>query len=203
MLNDIQSKAIEIEGQIDLASMALEDRKQSLAEAHLYGGDLEAANAAVVSATADLEALHTASGAIKKELAAAEASAMADLINERTADIKRLSKAYEARLNKAEEHLCLMMAELSEADEILQTIRASASLPALGEIPGEWRDLLAVLKDPYPPVAVAAAVIVARENRVFGEHFGRALSSHKTASVQCAGRTMSEMAVSPIDVVSP
>ena len=198
-LSEIQSKTIELAGKIESAEMRLSDARQVLVSAHLNDGDASRANADVIAAKVDLDALRQAHSTVLDRIPAAEQAALDDLLNKRRNKIGRLSKTYRAKLGKSEDFLRMFLTELAAANRTLEEISQLTVLPDIGELPPEWKALQQALSDPKSPMAIAAATIIATEDRIFAERLGSALCNHKTSAMQCNGRTMLEMAISPED----
>ncbi len=202
MLTNLKSKAVELDGKIEAAQMRHEASRQALATAHLTDGDIPRAQADETAARVDLDALRQAHAALLENITLVEKEALEDLLAKRTNKVQRLTKTYFAKLQKVEDFIGMALTELAASNNALDEIREAASLPAIGDQPPAWEKLNHALRDPHPPVAIAIASLIAREDRVFAEHLGRALSNHKTASVQCAGRSVTEMALNPYEVIA-
>ena len=198
----MKSKELSIKRQrllskIGQAEYRLEQAQSDLADCYLNDTDAGRINADVIAAQIDLQALKSALVSIDAQIVEADKLAFEKRADASIKEIRKLSGEYDKHLNKAEEFCRIMMMELNNAALTLGEIQAASDLNG-----ADFQNLRLALREANGPVAVAMATLIASENRIFAETLGSALCNHKDASLQCAGRSVSEMAISPIGLVA-
>jgi hypothetical protein len=204
-MNDLillQSKQVEISGQIESAEIRLSDAKMAYAQGYVANGDRPRLKADILAADIDLNALIQANKTIGVMVTKAEADTLSAELDTRKKKIASKSKAYSINLCKGEEYLFLLMNELSKADKNLDDIRKLTNLPNISEIPPAWSKLAEQLKEPYGPIATSMAGTVGVANPQFAVKLGMALSNHKVAAIQAKGRKLNEMCLDPVGIIA-
>jgi hypothetical protein len=182
----LELKSLELTAKVEEAKFHLESTQRASAQAHIGNGDTKGTSLEVQAARINLEALEGALEGIQQLIADEREEALrARQVREQNARVKKSDK-YRKTIQKADEFLSLFVQELDNADKILADLSAKGSV-----------DLRIAIKGAASPIALATAAKLGETSPQFIENLARALQVYKQASMQCRGRSMTDMALDP------